>query len=314
MPSCLLVAGLDARSLTVEAPLLQRERHVVEERATARELLQDIAAAGARLVVLGPRLPDLDVEETVRRIRASPSIRQVSVLVLLTAEDPPDLEARVRQAGANAVLRRPLDREVLERWLAKLLLVARRVQARIPVQGQVVGTPRGPDAVHFYGLTRNLSVNGMLLASPVRLPSAPDLDLEFMIPGLSPRLQALGRVVREAPEVEWPYLGYGVEFIFVPPDTQEALSLMVADRAQRAPAPPGELSHGIHSTLRRDDWIYEILEPVRYDSVWHAEIRRAPREQWRPGLGGPFYVVDGNSREGVLQEARDFLSRYVRSA
>jgi hypothetical protein len=103
-----------------------------------------------------------------------------------------------------------------------------------------------------------------------------------------------------------------VEFIFVPPDTQDALGLLVTDRAEAA-AVPGELTHGIHSTLRREDWIYEILEPVRYDSVWHAEIRRAPRELWRPGLGGPFYVVEGNSPEGVLQEARDFLARYVQS-
>ena len=69
MPSCLLVAGLDARSLALEAPLLQRERHVIEERATARELLQDIAPAGARLVVLGPRLPD--VVQRVFRLRRS---------------------------------------------------------------------------------------------------------------------------------------------------------------------------------------------------------------------------------------------------
>jgi CheY-like chemotaxis protein len=190
----LLVAGLDARSLALEAPLLQRERHIIEERGTARELLQDIAPAGARLVVLGPRLPDVGLAETIRRIRGSPAIRQISVLALLTADDPKGLEPQIRQAGANAVLRRPLERELLEQWLAKLLVVPRRVQMRIPVQGQVVGTPRGPEAVHFYGLTRNLSLNGMLLASPVRLPSTPDLDLEFMIPGLAPRLQALGRV------------------------------------------------------------------------------------------------------------------------
>lgn len=312
VPSSLLVAGLDPRSLALEAPLLQRERHVIEERATAREVLQDIAPTGARLVVLGPRLPDLALAETVRRIRGSPAIRQVSVLALLTAEDGPEMEAEVREAGANAVLRRPLERELLESWLAKLLVVPRRVQVRVPVQGTVVGTPRGAEAVHFYGLTRNLSLNGMLLASPVRLPSAPDLDLEFMVPGLAPRMQALGRVVREAPEVEWPYLGYGVEFIFVPPDTQSALSGLLADKGERVT--PGELSHGIHSTVRREDWVYEILEPVRYDSVWHAEIRRAPRELWRPGLGGPFYVVEGNSREGVLQEAREFLARHVSTA
>src|SRR4029078_3180604 len=34
VPSLLLVAGLDARSLALEAPLLQRERHVIEERAS----------------------------------------------------------------------------------------------------------------------------------------------------------------------------------------------------------------------------------------------------------------------------------------
>lgn len=313
MPSCLLVAGLDARSLALEAPLLQRERHVVEERASARDLVDDIARVAARLVVLGTRLPDLGLAETIRRIRSSPAIRQVSILALLMAEDPAELEAEALQAGANAVLRRPLDREQLERWLAKLLVVARRVRMRIPVQGQVVGTRRGSESVHFYGLTRNLSLNGMLLASPVRLPASPDLDLEFMIPGLAPRLQALGRVVREAPEVEWPYLGYGVEFIFVPPDTLDALSSLVTEKAEGAVA-ARELTHGIHSTLRREDWIYEILEPVRYDLVWHAEIRRAPREQWRPGQGGPFYVVEGNTREGVLEEAREFLARYVRTA
>ena len=311
MPSLLLVAGLDARSLALEAPLLQRERHVIEERASGRQLLRDIASAGARLVVLGPRLPDMDLAEAVHRIRTSPAIRQVSVLALLTAEEPETLDRAVLEAGANAVLRRPLERELLERWLAKLLVVPRRVQVRIPVQGQVVGTPRGPEAAHFYGLTRNLSMNGMLLASPVRLPASPDLDLEFMVPGLSPRLQALGRVVREAPEVDWPYMGYGVEFIFVPPDTQDALGLLVSEQGE-APAEHEELTHGIHSTLRRDEWIYEILEPVQYDAVWHAEIRRAARELWRPGSGGPFYVVEGNSREGVLQEAREFLSRYVR--
>ena len=153
------------------------------------------------------------------------------------------------------------------------------MDARIPVQGQVVGTPRSTEAVHFFGLTRNLSVNGMLLASPVRLPATPDLDLEFNIPGVIARLQALGRVVREAGEVDWPYLGYGVEFLFVPPDSQEALAMLVGGSLPLPPPPPADLALGIHSTLRRQDWVYEILEPVRQESGWQAEIRRAPRAQ-----------------------------------
>ena len=86
MPSTLIAAGLDPVSLFLEAPFLKRDRHVVEERAYARDLLQDMVRINARVVVLGPRLPDLGVPETIRRIRASPVTRAVSILVLLPAE------------------------------------------------------------------------------------------------------------------------------------------------------------------------------------------------------------------------------------
>jgi CheY-like chemotaxis protein len=309
MPSTLIAAGLDPVSLFLEAPFLKRERHVVEERGFARDLLQDIARINARVVVLGPRLPDLGVPETIRRIRSSPVTRAVSILVLLPADAPAELETDSREAGANAVLRRPLDTVRLEAWLGKLLAVPRRVEARVTVEGQVVGSTKGGGA-HFCGLTRNLSTNGMLLASPVRLPDSPDLELEFTLPGLPARLRALGRVVRDAPEVGWPYLGYGVEFLFVPPESQEAIGLVLS---QALPSTLivdlADVSHGIHSTVRREEWVYEILVPVAREVGWLAEIRRGPRESWRPGLSGPFYVVEGSSPENALRQARDFVAR-----
>jgi CheY-like chemotaxis protein len=304
----LLVAGLDARSLLLEAPVLQREQDLIIQEEWARELLPRIAQTRARLVVLGPRLPDLELSEAVRRIRSSPATRRVSVLVLVPAADPPGVEAAAVAAGANAALRRPLDRGVLESWIAKLLSVPRRIETRIPVQGHVVGTPR-PAALHFCGLTRNVSLNGMLLASPLKLDDGPDLDLEFSVSGVGHLLRALGRVVREAPEVGWPYLGYGVEFLFMPPESQDVLGALVGRRlpffgGQKPPA------HGIHSTLRREDWVYEILEPVPRDTSWQAEIRRSTRAGWRPGAAGPFFVVEAGSPEGALRAARDFLARH----
>jgi CheY-like chemotaxis protein len=302
MPSRLLVAGIDARSLIEAAPVLQRDRHVVRAKASAADLLEDLAGQGAQMVVLGGRLPDLGVAETIRLIRASELTREVSVLVLFGADEPPQDVEDASRAGANAVLRRPFDGRRLEDWLAKLLAVARRVEARVPVQGQVVGTPLSASGVHFFGLARNLSSRGMLLASPVRLPESPDLELQFSLPESSD-LRALGRVVREAGEVPWPYLGYGVEFLFVPPDSQAAIDRLV--RSGRAPA--RDPSHGIHCTLRRDDWIYEILEPVRFGAGWQTEIRRGPRRHWRPGAAAAYFVVDGASRDGVIERARAFV-------
>ena len=310
MPPPILVAGMPARSLTLEAPMLLREGHDVAEWPNARELLLAIPRAQARLVVLGPDVPDLTTAETVRRIRASAVTRTVSVLVLLPATASPETEEEVRDAGANAVLRRPVDPHVLEAWMAKLMAVSQRVDARVAVQAQVVGSSRSPAAPHFCGITRNVSVNGMLLASPVRLDSGLDLDLEFVVPGIPVRLRGLGRVVREAAEVAWPYVGYGVEFLFMPPESREALVLVVSGVAPSdLPASDGDDSHGIHSTLRRDEWVYEIRRPVRRETAWLAEIRRAPKTEWKPGGAGPFFVVEAPSAESAVREARAFVAR-----
>jgi hypothetical protein len=149
----------------------------------------------------------------------------------------------------------------------------------------------------------------MLLASPVRLAEGPDLELVFDLPGAAPGLQALGRVVRQAGEVGWPYVGYGVEFLYLPALSFDAIVDLVGRGGRALNATGPDATHGIHSTVRREAWVYEILEPVRRDETWQAEIRRAPREAWRPGEAGPFYVVEGPSREKALLEAKAFLVR-----
>jgi CheY-like chemotaxis protein len=305
MPPPVLFAGLDGRSLLLEAPILKREGHALEEESSARGLINGLAKSRARLVVLGPQLPDLTLPETIRRIRASPVTRHVSILALIPAGEARELDAEAIRAGANAVLRRPLENR-LDSWLAKLLAVPRRVETRIPVQGHVVGTPKTQITGHFFGLTRNLSVNGMLLASPVRLQGAPDVDLELSLPSLG-RLSALGRVVREASEVSWPYLGYGIEFLYVPSSSFEALLGVVTQDLTAAALPPPDRDLGIHSTIRRDNWVYEILQPMHKSQVWQVEIRRGGREDWRPGESGPFYVVEGESEDEALQHALDFV-------
>jgi hypothetical protein len=185
------------------------------------------------------------------------------------------------------------------------------VEVRFPVQGQVVGTPRTSATGHFYGLSRNLSVHGMLLASPVRLAGASEIDIEFHLPE-GGRVSALGHVVREAPEVSWPYLGYGVEFLFVPPDSLDAIVSLVAraDGLSLGDITPEAAAARVQITVRHSSWIYEILEPVRHAAGWLVEIRRASRENWRPGRSGPFYVVEGSSTEAALEAAREFVNRH----
>jgi len=305
-PPPVLVAGLDGRSLLLETPVLRRTGHVIDEKPTARALLGAIPESSARLVVLGNRLPDLPLPDTIFRIRSGPTTRHVSILALIPMADPSEVDQLALEAGANAVLRRPLDQGRLDSWMAKLLSVPRRVETRVAVQGHVVGTPTKGVVGHFSGLTRNISINGMLLASPTRLAERPEVELEFSLPEGRAMLRALGRVVRDAPEIGWPYLGYGVEFLFVPPDSIEAIAGMLVGRRLVT----YEGTPTIRSTVRREAWIYEILEPIPSPLGWQSEIRRAPRDDWRPGRGSPFYVVEGRSREETLAEARAFILRH----
>src|SRR5258707_6295752 len=117
MSASILVAGLDSRSLLFEAPVLLRDHPLLEERSSARELLDGLAREGGRLVVLGPILPDLALPEAIRRIRLLPATRRVSILVLLPADEPPGAEHAVVEPAVNSVLRRPAELVALQPWM-----------------------------------------------------------------------------------------------------------------------------------------------------------------------------------------------------
>ncbi len=306
MPSRIVAAGVDGRELLREVRFLEREPGLVREALSAEEVLDLVARDEVDLVVLGPRLPDLPFVEAFRRIREEPAGRRVSLLAVVPGDEPPGTEGAALAAGANAALRQPLDHFVLESWVAKLVDIPRRVRVRIPVHVQVVGSQPSSPGEHFYGLSRNLSVHGMLLASPVRI-EAGDVDLEIDLPEPEGRVRVLGRIAREAPEVGWPYLGYGIEFLFLPEAGQRAIGRLVRRQSPLEPARSLWAPGAIHSTLRREDWIYEITEPARTESGFLVEIRRASRAGWRPGRTIPFYVVQGGSAQDALDAARGFV-------
>jgi CheY-like chemotaxis protein len=309
MPGRILTAGVDARELRLEVRFLQRAPDLLQEAATESELFEALARDSYSLVVLGSLQPEAKLAETIRRIREGTGSRRVSILAMVSEADAPDAEGIALGAGANAALRRPLDRFVLESWVSKLVDVPNRVRARIPVHVQVVGSRHRGESEHFYGLSRNLSVHGMLLASPVRI-EAEDLDLEIDLPESDGRVRVLGRVARQAPEVGWPYFGYGIEFLFLPETAQRVIDRLVRREAPQEPPRSLWTANAIHSTLRKDDWIYELSDPVRTDCGFLVEIRRASREDWRAGRGSPYYVVADATPQSALAAARGFVFRH----
>ncbi len=67
-------------------------------------------------VLLDMKLPKIDGVGVLQKLRSNERTRKLKVFALSSSEDPEDLE-QCRSLGVVAVLPKPLDAELLKRWL-----------------------------------------------------------------------------------------------------------------------------------------------------------------------------------------------------
>jgi len=68
------------------------------------------------LVLLDLNMPQMDGYETLKRIRQSPQIKNVPVVILTTSEDPEDIDT-CYGLGVNAYIFKPTEYEALEKTI-----------------------------------------------------------------------------------------------------------------------------------------------------------------------------------------------------
>jgi CheY-like chemotaxis protein len=100
---------LETRPRWVTLPALQGQLGV----ELAREHLPD-------LILLDLHLPDIPGEEVLRRLRADPRTAPIPVVVI-TADATPSMVARLRSAGADAYLTKPLEVDEFLETLGRFL-------------------------------------------------------------------------------------------------------------------------------------------------------------------------------------------------
>jgi hypothetical protein len=82
------------------------------------------------------------------------------VSVIAVCGDPDRAAERCRQAGANAVIPKPVDPDALFARVAELLVVPPRKDVRVLLRATVDGR-EGTES--FFGTTLNISLSGMLV-------------------------------------------------------------------------------------------------------------------------------------------------------
>ena len=110
----------------------QMNRRIVRELLTAAEITVDEAEdaeAGLALfeqrpfdlVLMDLRMPGMDGLNAIRTIRARPDVGSSTPVILVTADTSEDLDERSSAAGANEVVRKPIDMRNLFDAIARVM-------------------------------------------------------------------------------------------------------------------------------------------------------------------------------------------------
>ena len=110
----------------------QMNRRIVRELLTAAEVTMDEAhdaeaglalldAQPFDLILMDLRMPGMDGLSAIRTIREQQGAGPSTPVILVTADTSEDLDARSLAAGANEVVRKPIDMRILFDAIARVM-------------------------------------------------------------------------------------------------------------------------------------------------------------------------------------------------
>ncbi len=125
----ILIVDDDPMTVEMLSMALSLFGHRVLRAYQSEDALYEAGANAPDLILLDLMMPGVDGYETLKRLRASPEVHRIPILVV-TASAEVDVEERVILAGANACLHKPIKLDVLEKEIERALAASVSLGAR----------------------------------------------------------------------------------------------------------------------------------------------------------------------------------------
>ena len=214
----ILLVNTQGAFLDRNKSLLNRAGFRILTATCAEEALNVCRNQPINLIISQLDMPGMAGDQFCSLIRQEPEIRSVSIILVAYSAD---LE-RASNCGANAVVTKPVRPDLLLKLVEKFLGIQARREHRAILNARVEGIS---GSLVFSGMTRNISVTGLLCESAVPL-NRNDLlsNLAFLVN--SHQIVADGRVVWSAGLPDGQYT-YGVRFINLDPDLKDKIEQFV---------------------------------------------------------------------------------------
>lgn len=219
-----IIAETILGALGKASTLFGRGGITVHSARTSEEVLALHRERTADLIITEHDLPVMGGIELCGRVRSDIALRDVSLIMICDRAGPAVAESQ--RAGANAILTRPLDTGELFSKVSHLLMVQDRMAVRVPMRITVNGKDR---QATFVGMSRDISVSGMLLESGRGLREGERLECSFTVSG---RVVTVECVVVRSEERSGGAFRYGVKFLNL-----DAKSFIILEQFIRNAAP-----------------------------------------------------------------------------
>lgn len=194
VPHILLVDDVDF-FLELEKGFLKQTPATIETAKNGHQALEAVARKRPDLIILDSNMPVMDGIVCCRTLKGDPLLRTIPVMMVVAANSDQELEP-CRQAGADGVLTKPIDRKAFLELGHSLLFQVDRRDRRLPFQGEVV-VRKGEEV--FSASAVNISEHGLYLHSRQPMVTQDRLELIF---------QVGGQTVDVAARVAWINLGF----------------------------------------------------------------------------------------------------------
>jgi uncharacterized protein (TIGR02266 family) len=216
----------------LEKGFLQQSAVKILTARDGKEALATCRAEHPALVFMDLHMPIMDGAECCRAIKKDPKLASTPV-VLITSEGKEGDRQACLAAGCDDFLTKPLDRHLFLERARKLLPDIDRRDTRLACHIKVNYRAFG---VTLSGFIRDISQNGVYLATDSDIKQGTQLDVIFALP------DPIGTIVHAKGKVAWvntrsdrrkPSLpeGFGLEFLSIPEGAASDLSRYLQNSA-----------------------------------------------------------------------------------
>ena len=120
----ILVVEDNPANLMLAGAVLRRAGHRITEARSAEEAVERLRVATPDLILMDVQLPGQDGLELTRRLKSTPTTRDV-VVIALTAHAMTEDRARALDAGCDGYVAKPIDTRTLAEELNAIVHAAR---------------------------------------------------------------------------------------------------------------------------------------------------------------------------------------------